>query len=409
MDVPDLAVSMAVDRLSRTRGELHGEITVSCGLPGIRAHDGHLHQARFNLSGSTARTTLARILGQRADAPGLDWPDMLEDFCRRVLLAERDGSPVEKVGALPMPVGESYRIAPLLPLDQASILYGDGGTGKSTMAAALAVSVSEGVAVVEGWTPRKGPVLYLDWEAGRGSLNRRVRGVAMGAHIPRVVQIDFMDCRRRGPLAGFAEDIARLVTLEGYGLVIVDSVGMAAGVGGESSDANESAIRLFSAFGYLSTTVLAIDHVNRSDADTTTKKSRPYGSIYKSNLARATFELRRSNGADGSSVLGLYHTKANDAELMAPQALRVTHADDGAIYYQRELAMPVALTESLSLTERITAVLAEGYASSEDVATALDHDKKRVEALLYKYAGKRFNKLPSGSWELLPEASSNAS
>lgn len=409
LTVHELAVVIAVDRLARTRGELHGEITVSCGLPGIRSTDGHLHQARFNLSGSSARTTLARILAQRADAPGLDWPDLLEDFCRRVLGAERVGDPVEKVGALPIPIGETYRITPILPLDQVTILYGDGGTGKSTLAAALAVSVEQGVSVVEGWAPRKAPVLYLDWEAGRSSLNRRVRGVAMGARVPHVVTVDFMDCRRRGPLAGFAEDVARLVTVSGYGLVVVDSVGMASGTGGEGSDANESAIRLFSAFGYLGTTILAIDHVNRADAEATGKRSRPYGSIYKSNLARATFELRRTKAPDGSSVLGLYHTKANDAELMAPQAIRVSHAEDGSIAYERLEAMPVSLTESLSLTERISALLAEGHATSETIALELDHDKKRVEALLYKYNGKRFNRLASGQWELLPEASAHAS
>src|SRR6266704_2072346 len=102
LTVPELITEIAVDRLSRTRGELHGEITVSCGLPGIRAADGHVHQARFNLSGSTARTTLARILSQRADAPDVDWPDLLEDFCRRVLGAEREGDPVVKVGADPI-------------------------------------------------------------------------------------------------------------------------------------------------------------------------------------------------------------------------------------------------------------------------------------------------------------------
>lgn len=409
MHVPDLTIDIAVDRLSRTRGELHGELSVDCGLPGTRSIDGHLHSARFNLSGGTARGTLAKTLVKRANTADVDWEDLLEDFCRRVMAAEREGDPIEKVGALPIPVGESYRLDPILPLDQVTILYGDGGVGKSTLAVAIAVSVQEGVALLERWTPHKGPVLYLDWEAGRASINRRVRGIAMGAHIPRLVQLDYLNCRRRGALYTFAEDVARMVDVEGYSLVVVDSVGMASGTGGEGSDANESAIRLFSAFGYLATTVLAIDHVNRQDADSG-KHSRPYGSVYKANLARATFELRQTR-TPGGAVLGLHHRKANDSELMAPTWLEVAHHDDGSIVYGRLDRPPAEALEAsrpLPLQDQIAYVLAEGHATYEDVARAIEADPDSVRTVLNRHK-QRFNKLPSGLWELLPEGNARAS
>lgn len=405
--VPELSIEIAVDRLNRTRGELHGELAVECALPGTRSLDGHLHNARFNLSGGSARGTLAKTLAKRANTDDVDWEDLLEDFCRRVMAAEREGDPIEKVGALPIPIGESYRLDPLLPLDQVTILYGDGGTGKSTLATAMAVAVQEGIALLDRWIPRKAPVLYLDWEAGRASINRRVRGIAMGAHIPRVVQIDYLNCRRRGPLYSFAEDIARMVDVEGYGLVVTDSVGMASGTSGDGSDANEGAIRLFSAFGYLGTTVLAVDHVNRQDADTTNRHSRPYGSIYKSNLARATYELRRTRTPDGS-LLGLHHTKANDAELMPTQWLTVRYEDDGTIAYERTETPDIDATKPLPWHERIAAVLVSGHASAEDVAALLEADEKVIRTTLARYKA-RFNRLPSGVWELLPEARNHAS
>lgn len=407
MRVPDLAIEIAVDRLNRTRGELHGELQVDCGLPGTRSHDGHLHNARFNLSGGTARGTLARTLAKRANTEDVDWEDLLEDFCRRVMAAEREGEPIEKVGALPIPVGETYRLDPILPLDQVTILYGDGGTGKSTLAVAMSVAVQEGIALLERWIPRKAPVLYLDWEAGRASINRRVRGIAMGAHIPSVVQIDYLNCRRRGALYSFAEDVARMVDAGGYGLVVVDSVGMASGTGGEGSDANESAIRLFSAFGYLGTTVLAVDHVNRTDADSAHRLSRPYGSIYKSNLARATFELRRTRTGSGS-VLGLHHTKANDSELMPPQWLSVVHEDDGAITYQRLSSPPPEATGPLNLADRIAAVLVHGHASTAVIAAEIEAEEPSVRTTLNRHK-TRFNRLPSGNWEVLPQSRSHAS
>src|SRR5690349_21786738 len=98
-----LALEVGVRRLSRSRGELHGEIDVSCGL-GTRSADGRLHKARFNLSSTSARNTLARALSSRAPVPDLDWSDVLEDFCRQVMAAEEAGEPVVMVGSRPRPV-----------------------------------------------------------------------------------------------------------------------------------------------------------------------------------------------------------------------------------------------------------------------------------------------------------------
>jgi hypothetical protein len=405
MSLPDLATELAVGYVRRSRGETYGELTVTCGLPGTRSSDGHLHQATFNLSGSEARNRLAKVLANRANTGDeIDWTDVLEDLCRRVLGAEREGEPVAKVGMLPVPLAEAFRLTPFLPENQVTILYGDGGVGKSTLASAFAVSVETGVAIAEGWTPRKARVLYLDWEAGRNSLNRRVRGVAIGLHLPKPAQIDYLDCRRRGPLHGFAEHLAGTVDREGYGLVIVDSVGMAAGIGTEGGDANESALRLFSAFGYLGTTVLAIDHVNRTDAEAERKRSRPYGSIYKSLLARSTWELRLSRSSDVGSVMGLYQTKVNDSDLHAPISLRVVHGDDGSIAYERLASLPVELSRSLTLEEQVAAALGTfGHLTPSELAEELDLDPNKVRAVLSRYKA-RFNKLPSGKWEVLSRA-----
>lgn len=408
LTVPDLTIDMTLDRLSRTRGELHGELTVTCGLPGGRSADGHLHGARFNVSGGTTRGTLSKVLAKRAGTADVDWEDLLEDFCRRVMTAEREGDPVTLVGALPIPVGETYRLAPLLPEGQTTILYGEGGTGKSTLAAAMAVSVETGVSVIEGWTPRRAPILYMDWEAGRASINRRVRGVAIGAHIPAIVQVHYLDCRRRGALYTFAEDIARLIDLEGFGLVIVDSVGMASGTSSEGTDANESAIRLFQAFGFLGTTILAADHVSKAETEVTNRPAKPYGSIYKTNLARATYELRRQKAPDGGSYLGLYNTKANDADTLPPQAISVVHGDDGSITYERLDQIPTELAGPLSQADRIASYLAGDRMTVEQLSDLTGIAENAVRAVLSRHK-RRFNKLPSGSWELLEEASSHAS
>src|SRR5262245_42613684 len=223
MVLPDLTVELTVRRLTRSRGELHGEISVACGLPGTSSKDGHLHQARFNLSSTQSRHTLAKALVARTSLPDLAWADILEDFCRRVLGADDHGEPVTMVGARPRSVSRPYRLDPLLPLGDPVILYGEGGTGKSTLAAAIAVSVETGVAVVPGFIPRKAPTLYLDWESGPDAINERVALIGSGANLARPAEIRYRAMTR--PLADAAEDLAAYITDEHIGLVVVDSIG----------------------------------------------------------------------------------------------------------------------------------------------------------------------------------------
>lgn len=397
MTVPALATEFSVRRLARSRGELFGELVVSCGLPGTRSSDGHLHGARFNLSGSQARTTLAKVLAGRAAIPDIDWLDLLEDFCRRVLAEESAGEPVIRVGSLPRPLGITYRVDPVLPLDEPVIVYGEGGTGKSTLAAAIAVSVETGIAVIPGWAPRRAPVLYLDWEAGPDAINARVARVAMGANLPGPVSIAYRFMVR--PLADQVEDIAPLVTSEGIGLVIVDSVGMALGGSSDGTDASEGALRLFAAFRVLRTTVLAIDHKASAGLDEQ-RTTKPYGSIYKVNMARAMFEVRRHD-SDERGVLGLYNTKYNDRRKLPPIALGMTYeGDEGPITYSAQETLPEELSGPLPLQDRIAAVLGSDRLEVSDIASLLETKPTIVRAILNRHK-ERFNRLASGKWELL--------
>lgn len=404
MSADEILGELAATRIRTRGGETHAEIRVSSAMVGTRSSDGVLHQASLNFGSTTARKTLAGVLRDRSNAPEVDWTDLLEDFCRRVLAAERQGQPTVRVGAMPIELDKVFRCDPVVPIEGTTILYGAGGTGKSTLAAAIALSVETGVAIVPGFIPRRAPVLYLDWEGGQNSLNRRIRGVAMGGRLPNVATIAYRDCRRRGALYTFAEDIAGEVDREGYGLVVVDSVGMASGAGGEASDANESTIRLFLAFGYIGTTILAIDHVKKEDKEDDRRRSTPYGSVFKENLARATWELRSSANEQGSYI-GLYNQKVNDFDKHAPISLSVRHHDDGSIEYDQVAQLPVELTRHLSQRDQITAALRTlGHLETNEIAEATGLSENTIRAVLSRYR-QAFNRLPSGKWEALTHAS----
>lgn len=404
MVLPSIVTEIKAAQLSRSRGELHGEITVTMQLPGSRSADGHLHQAHMNLSSAETRSRLAKMLAIRANTNGdVDWVDILENFCRAVLSAEREGEPIIRVGTLPVPPEPPWRLDPILLQSEPVILFGEGGVGKSTLAAAIGVSVETGVALIPGWIPRKAPVLYLDWEADRYAINSRVRGVAMGLNLPGPASIMYRPCY--GPLHRQVEPIIDAVAEHEPGLIIVDSMGLALGTGSDGGDASETAIKLFGAFRAMTVAlpgcaILGIHHISKSEAGAEGKPAKPYGSIYHENAARATFEMRQ--GSDGG--LALYNGKANNHAKLPVMALRVVHGDDGSIRYERLDAIPEDLAKPLPLHERVYRLLIEGHLDASAIAETLDEPPNKVRVILNRHKSL-FNRLPSNKWEAIPRAS----
>jgi hypothetical protein len=94
MQLPGIASELEIDLLRRESGNLIGELIARCHLPGNRGVDGLLSIADFNLSSARARIERARLIASRANTKTaeVDWAGIVEDFCQRVLLAERRAS-----------------------------------------------------------------------------------------------------------------------------------------------------------------------------------------------------------------------------------------------------------------------------------------------------------------------------
>lgn len=385
------AVEMTIDHLRRRAGELHGEMMVSSAV--VARGRGHIHRASFNLSSTTARDRLAKMLADRSRPEDLPWADMLEEFCAGVLAAERSGEPVVRVGHLAPQPDESYLVSPILPAGKATIIFGAGGTGKSYLADLLSVAVAAGHDVL-GWHVRRCPVLYLDWETDAYEIDERVKRVAAGLGIA-APEIMYRACA--APLEDMAEDIAKRVADERVGLVVVDSVGMASGSAREGGDANESALRLFSAFRYIGATILALDHITGEDVKSDRAVAKPYGSIYKVNLARSVWELRGNGGTEGDAHLGLFHRKVNRGRLCKEFGIRVRHLD-----YSVEFANEsIQVTEGLGQSARVRLVLLGGPLSVKDAAAESGIDEDKVRVVLNRGRGTMFVKLDDARWGLL--------
>jgi hypothetical protein len=322
--LPRLGTELIIERLKHEGGHLNGDLIVKTTLPGARTHDGVLHTARFNLTATATRGTIGRYLAARVEGrkeDALDWVGFVEELCNRVMAAERDAEPIQRTNGISHPDSSELLLRPFLPVGMPTSLYADGMAGKSLLALAMGLTVASGHAVIPGLTARRtGPVLYLDWETDFPVIDVRQKRLSAGAGLPPQT-ILYRRCRRT--LAEIAEEVSRVVADEGVILVVVDSVTMAMGAGKENSDAADSTLRFYGALAAIGGTSLTIDHVAKGSDGT-----KPYGSIYRSNLARATWFMKKVAEDDEVAHVVLTHEKHNTTRKLGPVGLSIDWGAD---------------------------------------------------------------------------------
>ena len=377
-------VDMTFDHFRRSGVEMNGELSVVTTDPAA-PEDGHLLQGSFNVSAMRTRDSIAKLCAERAPGVAVDWRSYLERFCRRILDAERQGSPVVIVGNRPPRPAVPFLLRPLLVDGKATILFGPEGTGKSYLAAAAAVSLRSGKEIIPGWSPNgRRPVLVLDWEDDEDEWNDRLTRIARGANIPPV---DVAYRYGRGPLADDVDEIARIVAAQGVGLIIVDSVSKAAPPGREGGDPSDTANRLFAALRYIGGTHLLLDHVPKA-ADKRGAE-RPYGSVMKPAWARVTFELARTDDEDNLDIghLVLTNRKRNSGARTPPLGFVVDYSNDCVLFRREEPAVEL-ISEERGVRAEIDRLLEDGTPRTfVEIGEALGRTRNTVEGTMKRARG----------------------
>jgi hypothetical protein len=121
---------------SERTGEMTAEVVVKSVGPGYRDR---LHHARVNLTSTRSRAELTNTLKRRQD--GLDWDRIVEGTSTLALEAMRNGEPAILLRDAQRPPDAGWLLPPLVLGRLPSILFGDGGSLKSYIALAAAVSI----------------------------------------------------------------------------------------------------------------------------------------------------------------------------------------------------------------------------------------------------------------------------
>lgn len=318
---------LLVTRLKRRSETLTADLRVTTNLADVKTNNGVLHVSRFNLMAAPTRSSLAKLLASRTPGHDMDWYDGLEILCQNVLIAESKSEDITEVGQDERtPWEQNWLVEPFVLRDRTCMIFGPGGVGKSLIALTTGVSVATGEEIIPGVHPMvEGRVLYLDWETSATTINDRVQAIAAGHGIspPKLL---YRRCVK--PLAEDLEELAAIISSKDVKLVIVDSVAYAVGALGEHGDANEGVLRMHEAIRLMGATAFLIDHVNKVDARTKPGEASPYGSVYKTNAVRMSWEVRKAPSPEGELRINVYHAKSNDTHQLDPLGIALDWTHD---------------------------------------------------------------------------------
>lgn len=338
---------------------------------------GHTHWARVTLASAMSRNTFVKSLTD-AGVP----PPKSGDFaqaCHLVVKAERTGEPVEALEP-EAPAPDTWLIPGWMPRSETTVLYGDGGVGKSLFCLAVALAGLTGSAIggSSAWPVGQiSSVLYLDWESGRKDHRARWWGLTVPTGQPAPAGMYYKPMHRplTDSLSAIRADVSRLKV----DLVIADSLAPACGAEPEGSDA---AVRTMNALRSLEpATRLVTAHVSKTAADAAKGAARPFGSVYVRNLARSTIYVTQEEQAEQDERVVTYmHTKSNNGAIQRPTALRYMFDEEGHVVMEpHEPDLSRA-----GLNSRILAALRAGAQDIGTLAEDLEENQAAIKKALQR-------------------------
>ena len=281
-DFPKKNIRIRLDKISQDR-YTGADVRVEYLKPlQFQAH--HIFQSKANIdqsSGANGKTSMVKTCYNRADDLNYEeWDAIIEYSCVSVLEAFREDetAPAINLRDLAEATDEGMLVTPLFPANEPSIIFGEGGTGKSVITLWLAGLVSEGFGF--DWvSAKKKNVLYLDYETSEAEFKRRGDKLSkgMGLDMPYA---NIWYRRYNSPLVDMVEHLREEIDRNDIGFIVVDSVGYACPEPISDKETNKyfNAMRTFP-----EVTFINIAHTSKENI----AKKTPFGSVFWWNGARS--------------------------------------------------------------------------------------------------------------------------
>ena len=364
---------------------------------------------RLNLLSSSGRESLARLLKNRKP---LNWQMVLDQVSNMVSSSLEEGGAAKDMRFYtPESVDQGWCIRPYVQTNQATIMFGFAGNGKSTIATALLLSKATGAQLIPGVDPGfPGAVLYADWEDSEEAFNTSASAILHGHQLGWGDVIKPVLYRRyHGSLADHFDALAADIAEHDIKLICVDSLVAASGDQYSPNDA-EAARTWHQVVSALGVSSIGITHAAKNS-----KEPSAFGSVYYTNLARSIFEISADAEAGrNSSVIAVTHRKGNNTGLMKPVGLSVDFESDEfdnpvkIQYASADLTQSEVLATKLSSSDRIVSLITKVSMSPSEILEELT-DLKPVtirQALLRLKARNEVSMNSAGQYRKLDDVTS---
>ena len=344
-----------------------------------------VHRSNPTLDSVNGMDSFARKLNKRrpVDDYGIDWEQVVEDLSGIVIDTYRTGKPAVKLHDVDLSDNMTWRIDNIVLEKDISLIWADGGTGKSLFAVFLSVLAQQGYMSSEhGLVVEPSNVLYLDYETKEKELGKRTRMIHAGLGLEAFdvahtnSSITYNKCEF--PLVDEEDYIKDIMWENDINLVVIDSMGRA--VGGEL-ESPDSVLAFFQAVERLDTTVLLISHAN--------KQGFLFGSAYTSNSARLVWEAKLSGRSERSMDFSLFCRKANNVPIQEAQSWGVEFIDGAAVYTRKDV-MDTDDAGELSYAELVYSIIKEaGNGKTREYIKEVIRDKKKKDTKGYEITSER--------------------
>jgi hypothetical protein len=263
----------------------------------------------------------------------------------------------------------------VLPQGFPAIIFGEGATAKSLLAASASLDVARGAEEWMGFKiMQQGPAILLDFELDLQEQARRVYQLAEGVGLGKPPD-DFYYLSGADYRPGEVLDRTLELAVEKEAvLVVLDSLAFA--LEGDM-EASRDVLRFirehvhpFKAAGI---TLLIVDHQAKLQGGEGYHQKSPFGSVYKSNACRSVIQVGVEDQREGELTVRFRHKKTNFGSKFDPfEAHLMFHATRVEIRHRALSAEEAATEGSLNTKQKIRRLLREGPMFPEELEEKID-------------------------------------
>jgi hypothetical protein len=356
----------------------------------ITRQDGQFVLRRaVNLLAASGTTFNGIIEDLKEESLGIDvdWKRVLRDEFEAVLDAHRNGLVLEAIGGnIQTPRQVEWFCDDLLLKNKMNCWLASAGTGKSTLAKALATCYAAEQPFLGRCMGEPGEVLYLDWEDDKDDFERIAYQICKGMNIWPVPLLNWLSMRGRR-MRDHVDKLGRIIAEKNVKLIVIDAIAAAGGSPGEHLSWEAIALELEQCLGQLPpVTVLGLDHVTSAEHKdgkaNVPLKAR--GSERKVEFYRNQWTLMLDRGelSTGRHVVTWYHTKINTGVPRPEFTTELIHGQNSLVVCEGTTdASPEAVGRLPLYQQYVVAVRRSPGLKTEDICLEVRETTERTKVI----------------------------